>query len=91
MNPLDFNKEFDYKLKSTNVLSYEIIKKFDKAYSYDAASSINWLTQKLKIIKARIEEGQQIFLENQEINLDSLSFKTWVCNKYPGIISDLFS
>ena len=67
----DFNEKFDKELKTNCKVSRKVFDKFIEAYEYDAASTINWLISKLKILIEELESGRTIYIkypENKLIN-----------------------
>jgi hypothetical protein len=95
MNSEEYNKFINTELNSKNTIPFEIIKSFTEAYDYNAATSINWLISKIKIIKARIDNGDILEAENNIEKviflLNKETFPTWIKNKYPEVYEDLFS
>jgi len=95
MDTQEYNKSLNQELASKSVITFEIIKAFTEAYNYDAATSINWLISKIKIIKQRIDNGEILEVEeNIEKNivlLNKYTFPIWITNKYPEVYPDIFS
>ena len=45
------NRIIDEKLRSSGFVDGQLLASFDEAYNYDAASTMNWLIAKLKVLK----------------------------------------
>ena len=63
--------------------------RFNDAYSYDSATTIQWLIRKLSILRSRIEKGERIETEDGYL-FDVDQFMQWVENLYPDIYHQLF-
>lgn len=74
------NKEEESNLKTTKAVNSDYLKSFVNAYNYDAASTINWLVSKLKLIKSIIEDGHPVTIqENPKKVLSTLDdLKVWI-------------
>lgn len=85
---IKYNRELDKYLDETGVLPKELIKRFNDAYRYDAATPMQWLIKKLKIIQGRINRGQRITSEEGDL-LDMDTFRRWIKAEYPSIFKDI--
>jgi hypothetical protein len=84
-----YNEDFDKLLKETKILTKELFEKFYDSYSYDTATTHNWLVKKLIIIKDRIDKGDTLPLENSKVVLDKDSFLKWIETEFPNTKKDL--
>jgi hypothetical protein len=87
------NKEEENNLGTTKIVNSDYLKSFVNAYNYDAASTINWLVSKLKLIKSIIENGHPVTIQESSIKvlntLDDL--KVWIKNTFDqDIVNDVF-
>jgi hypothetical protein len=91
MSTKEFNQKLDDLLNNIKIIDVSIINQFDEAYNYDAASSINWLISKLRIIKSRLENGDNLTVElkNKSINVNKETFYSFVNERYPDISKDI--
>ncbi|MFW5781225.1 MAG: hypothetical protein ACOCXD_01515 [Bacteroidota bacterium] len=91
MSTKEFNQKLDDLLNNVKIIDDSIINQFDEAYNYDAASSINWLISKLRIIKSRLESGGNLTIElkNKSINVNKETFYSFVNERYPDISKDI--
>ncbi len=84
-----YNKELEAFLSETPILPLELLHRFNDAYSYDSATTIQWLIRKLSILRSRIEKGERIETEDGYL-FDVDQFMQWVENLYPDIYHQLF-
>jgi len=84
-----YNEDFDKQLNDTRLFTKELIEKFYDAYSYDTATTHNWLVKKLKIIQGRLAKGDKLPLETNEKVLDKNNFLDWVEAEFPNSRKDL--
>lgn len=84
-----YNQEFDSLLRQTETLSKEILDQFYDAYSYDAATTYNWLVKKLMIIKDRLEQGDLIQVDDDLMILSKDNFLEFIKSRYPNTMDDL--
>jgi hypothetical protein len=91
MSTKEFNQKLDYLLNNVKIIDISIVNQFDEAYNYDAASSINWLISKLRIIKSRLETGDNLTIElkNKSIDVNKETFYSFINKKYPDISKDI--
>jgi len=82
-------EEFDDFIWNTKILSDDLFEKFYDAYSYDAASTYNWLIEKLKIIQSRLDKGDILLFENNGKELNKNNFLDWIQEEFPNAKKDL--
>lgn len=87
--PVRHIEEFDEFIWKTKILTKDLYEKFYDAYSYDAVSTYNWLIEKLKIIKSRLEKGDILLFENNEKELNKDNFLDWIQVEFPNAKKDL--
>jgi len=84
---IEYNNKFNNRLITTKKLVKDDIDHFDGAYIGGDASSIQWLVNKLKIIKKVIDDGNSFQIENfGEIDTTD-EFLEWIINKYSQFIA----
>jgi hypothetical protein len=88
-SPEPFNCELDKFLKTTPVISKELVSRLYDAYSYGQATSVCWVIGKLKILKNRIDNSEVLELEGDDF-LDCLKFQKWVKSVFSNIYQDIF-
>lgn len=88
-NSVEYNEHLDKLLKETKVLTKEMLERFYDAYTYDTATTNNWLAKKLKIIKGRLENGDTLALENDKRVLDKENFLDWIESEYPNMRNEI--
>ncbi len=79
------NKIIDERLRSSGIIDSQVLASFDEAYNYDAASTMNWLIAKLKILKDVIGQGGIIQLESSRKILNKTELDAWIYERYPDI------
>ncbi|MBP9127937.1 MAG: hypothetical protein KBG07_04135 [Elusimicrobia bacterium] len=79
------NQIIDEKLRSFGLVDSELLASFDEAYNYAAASTMNWLIAKLKILKEVVGHGKTIGIESSRRISDVKELNAWVCERYPDI------
>lgn len=84
-----YNEDIDKQLKDTKVFTKDLFEKFYDAYSYDTATTHNWLIKKLKILKERLSKGDVLPIENNKKVLDKENFLDWVESEFPNTKKDL--
>lgn len=84
------NQELDEFIMKTKIIPIELQRSFLEAYNYGSATPYNWLINKLRIIKGRLEKNEEIKLEGGKLNLDNSSFKEWVIKEFTFTENDLF-
>lgn len=87
-DPVQFNRDLD-SLLSTTLLTRDLIADFDEAFRYDAATSHSWLVAKLRILRDRLELGDEFRIEGSQLVLRRDSFVAWVRARFPGVEDDL--
>ena len=89
----DENREkniiIDDKLRSSGLVDSQLLRSFDEAYNYDAASTMNWLIAKLKILKEIVAHGRTIHVESSNQVLDVAGLDVWLRQRYPDIAEDV--
>lgn len=84
-----YNEDLDKQLKETKMFTKELFEKFYDAYSYDTATTYNWLVKKLKILRDRLGQGDTLPIENSKRILDHNNFLDWVEAEFPNTKKDL--
>lgn len=87
-SPELFNCELDKFLNTTNIIPKELVYSLDDAYSYNQATTVNWVISKLKILKVRIDNNESFELEGHGY-LDKFKFYNWIKTKYPHIYKNI--
>ncbi len=84
--------EFDNRLQTNFVVDDDMLKTLIHSYEYDSASTVNWLVERLILLK-------KVLLENKEIQIRSnhaIVIKTqedlevWISEKFPFVLSKIF-
>lgn len=83
-----FNKELDNFLNTTQIIPNEIIIRFYEAYSYDQATTVNWVIGKLKILNNRIKNNETFEMEGYG-RIDKSKFHEWVKTDFPNIYQNV--
>ncbi|PTB24222.1 hypothetical protein C9I56_35020 [Paraburkholderia caribensis] len=92
MTPSDaivWNRGLDTKLKSTGVVDEELFHRFAEGYGYDAASTVGWLEAKLRVLQARLLQGDTLVVyapadDTLVIILSSEDFAAWIAKYFPS-------
>jgi uncharacterized UBP type Zn finger protein len=79
------NRIIDDRLKSSGLVDSQLLAAFDEAYNYDAASTMNWLLAKLKILKEIVGHGKTVQVESSKRISNVEELNVWVCERYPDI------
>lgn len=90
----DWNADFDLNLYNTRRLNKQDLSEFIGMFDYGAASTINWLISKLKVIKSIIDKGNSVTIEEEPViilkNQDDL--KNWIKSRFDEIlIEDVYA
>lgn len=88
-NSVKYNNDLDKQLKKTKVLTKDLFEQFYDAYSYDTATTYNWLIKKLKILKERLMNGESLQIENTKNLLNKENFLDWIESEFPNTKKDL--
>jgi len=89
-SPAEYNIRLEDYLRNTNLIPNELLLRFDEAYEYDAATSTNWLISKLTILHQRVMQYEQIYLDDRNSKLTTITFKEFVEQRYQRIAKSLF-
>lgn len=91
MSATEFNKSFDQAILEDHLLTTDMVTKLDEAYAYDAASSMNWIIAKLKLVQEVINRSSIVSVETKTgvmfLNNES-DFQAWVLSTYTDISSE---
>lgn len=84
------SKSFDEQLSLTKKISKEMLVNMHYAKEYDAASTVQWLIQRLKLVKSLIMNNESVVVEAEpEIHLYALKdFEIWVRNSFDDFVAD---
>ncbi|HEX8577040.1 MAG TPA: hypothetical protein VF677_12170 [Flavobacterium sp.] len=88
-----WNNNFDSSLVSQKKIDKEILNKFIGMFDYGAASTLNWLIAKLKIIKSIINEKSSVTIEEDPVLILSTQedLKNWIKGRFDeSLIEDVF-
>lgn len=88
--PSEYNRELDKFLSETKSMPMELINRFNDAYNYGNSTPMQWLVNKLQILRNRVDTGETILTE-VGIDLDKVGFLEWVKKLYPDICEDVFA
>ena len=77
-----WNRKFDIILKTVPVIHEDILWKLNEAYSLRTADSARWLTDKLHILRDRVDRGDNFYLEGFGL-LNKNSFGVFISRHYP--------
>jgi hypothetical protein len=83
------NQIIDEGLRSTGLVDRQLLASFDEAYNYDAASTMNWLIARLKILKEAVGHGRIVQVESSKRISDIKGFNVWVRERYPDIADEV--
>lgn len=83
------NKIIDDRLRSSGLVDSQLLASFDEAYNYDAASTMNWLIAKLKILKDAVGRGGAVQVESSRRISDVVGFNAWLRQRYPDIADEV--
>ena len=80
----------DRRLASTGLVDERLFQRFRDAYDYDAASSVQWLEGRLKVLEERIRRGKKVRAYAPDApKLQTLrtvdDFSGWVEQHFPGV------
>jgi hypothetical protein len=79
------NRIIDDRLRSSGLVDSQLLASFDEAYNYDASSTINWLIEKLKILKEIIGHGGVVQVESSKQISDIKELNAWIRERFPDI------
>lgn len=89
MDTIQLNKMIDAQINN-GVVTSDALQRFLKAYEYDAATSVTWLINRLKLIRitltkrpVTIDSTPVIIINNEN------EFKDWGCKYFPEILDDI--
>jgi len=90
MRAIEYNEKLDADLAKSGMVDEGLLLKFLEAYRYDAATTVNWLVGKLRILSTRLSAGEPLSLyelkRKEQIAITSIvGFKVWVQAVFPGI------
>jgi hypothetical protein len=86
----EYNRVLDAELAMGGAVDEALFLKLLEAYRYDAATTVNWVSGKLRILRRRLEEGRALPLYEikRKVQVDVTSgadFSVWVETDFPGI------
>ena len=81
------NKELYDEAVRSNTLSKNLIAELMESMNYSSISFINWTVEVLKIIKTRLERGDNITDEVSKITYDMKSFRKFVETNFSSYIT----
>lgn len=84
------NAKLDATLCSEGTVDQALFLRFLDGYSYDAASTVSWVTARLKVLLQRVRRGEPLRLfspasQAQVVIPDETTFLTWVDKNFPGM------
>lgn len=88
-----WNNNFNISLFSNRKIDKENLDEFIGMFDYGAASTINWLVSKLKILKAIIDGGNEVTIEEDTVLILKTNddLKNWIKNRFDeSLIEDVF-
>lgn len=83
------NKIIDDRLRSSGFVDSKLLASFNEAYNYDAASTINWLIAKLKILKDVVMHGGTVQVESSKRISDVAGLNAWLREHFPDVADDV--
>ncbi len=86
----EYNQELDAELARDGSVDETLLLKLLEAYQYDAATTVNWVSGKLRILRRRLEAGEvlSVFEIKRKEQVDVTSgadFTVWVRTNFPTI------
>lgn len=90
MDAEEYNRKLDFELTRDGIVDEALFLKFCEAYRYDAATSVNWVSAKLRVLKARLDVGKALSIYEIELKLQvevssGAEYIDWVKRNFPGI------
>jgi len=86
----EYNIKLDEYLRTTPEITEELFVALDEAYGYDAATTISWAISKLRILRTRLINKEEIKLTDKEPLKTEEDLKQLVKTRYPSISDDIF-
>lgn len=83
------NRFMDDRLRSSGLVDSQLLASFDEAYNYGAASTMNWLIAKLKILKDTVGHGGTVHIESSRRISDVAVLSVWIRERYPDIADEV--
>ena len=90
MDAIEYNKKLDADLAREGFIDEALLLNFLEAYHYDAATTVNWVSGKLRILRNRLSSAKNLSLYDmkRKVQVDIISdvdFSVWVKTTFPGI------
>lgn len=90
MDAIEFNQKLDADLVRNGVVDEALLMKFLEAYHYDAATTVSWVSGKLRILGNRLVAAKVLSLydikRKEQVDIISgADFSVWVQTTFPGI------
>lgn len=88
-----WNESFNLNLYSQKKIDKNILNEFIGMFDYGAASTINWLVSKLKILKSIIDTGSSVTIEEEPVLILNTQedLKNWIKNRFDeNLIDDVY-
>ena len=87
----EYNIKLDDYLRTTPVITEEILMALDEAYGYNAATTASWVISKLRILHTRLLNKEKIEVTDNAPLKSTEDLKKLVVARYPSIVNEIFT
>lgn len=85
-----WNAELDAVLQSVGIVDRSLYLRLMEAYRYDAASSVDWVATKMRVLLARVLQGKHLSVFDLTLGQPKLvsseaDLRAWIDESFPGL------